>query len=86
MNIGEVASKEVIITTLSRRGDGSNSPIRVITEVWDKDGSKIAENDPATDYMVNRSDLQDALMDSGFIKTGSEFNEWFNKYFINKQQ
>lgn len=43
-----VICKEVVITTLKRRGSGiEHSPIRVITEVYEKDGTKIAEHDPS---------------------------------------
>jgi len=44
----EVQLKEVIITTLTRRGKGTEEdPIRAITEIWDKDtGEKIVEIDP----------------------------------------
>jgi len=43
----DVELKQVIITQLSRRGDGKNDPIRRITEVWDLEtGEKIAEYDP----------------------------------------
>ena len=42
-----VELKQVIITTLTRRGNGKDDPIRVILEVWDSEtGEKIAENDP----------------------------------------
>lgn len=45
-----VICKEVVITTLKRRGIGiEHSPIRVITEVYEKDGTKIAEHDPSPD-------------------------------------
>jgi hypothetical protein len=38
---------EVIITTTKRRGKGTHSdPVRVITEVFTKDGIKIGERDP----------------------------------------
>lgn len=43
-----VICKEVVIATLRRRGSGKDhSPIRVITEVYEKDGTLIAEHDPA---------------------------------------
>lgn len=42
-----VVCKEVIISTIRRRGDGTEeNPIRVITEVFEKDGTFIAECDP----------------------------------------
>lgn len=45
-----VECKEMIVSTLKRRGDGNeNNPIRVITEVFEKNGTKIAENDPVPD-------------------------------------
>lgn len=43
-----VICKEVVITTLKRRGSGiEHSPIRVITEIYEKDGTLIAEHDPS---------------------------------------
>lgn len=42
-----VVCKEVIVSTLTRRGNGTpHSPIRVVTQVFEKDGTLIAENDP----------------------------------------
>ena len=52
-----VICKEVIISTLKRRGTGiKHSPIRIITEVYEKDGTKIAEYDP-TPETFNQMDL-----------------------------
>ena len=52
-----VECKEVIISTLKRRGTGiKHSPIRIITEVYEKDGTKIAEYDP-TPETFNQMDL-----------------------------
>ena len=43
----EVECKEVIITSLLRRGKGiEGSPVRCITQVYTKDGELIAEHDP----------------------------------------
>ena len=43
-----VICKEVVITTLETRGHGGIlSPIRRITQVYEKDGTLIAENDPS---------------------------------------
>lgn len=42
-----IECKELIVSTLKRRGEGTkSSPIRQITEVYNKDGIKIAEYDP----------------------------------------
>jgi hypothetical protein len=44
----KVECKELIVSTLGRRGDGTrHSPVRVITEIFEKDGTKIAEYDPS---------------------------------------
>lgn len=48
-----VVCKEVIITELSRRGDGGqNSPIRILTQIYDKSGKLIAEADPCGGYTM----------------------------------
>lgn len=47
MEMDKVVCKEVIISTIKRRGAGTdNGPIRFITEVFEKDGTFIAEYDP----------------------------------------
>ena len=39
--------EELIITTLLRKGEGEpRSPIRIITQIWRKNGELIAEVDP----------------------------------------
>jgi len=47
--------QEVIICTKKRRGNGSSSdnPIRIITEVFTKDGKLIAEYDPHKEVKWN---------------------------------
>jgi len=41
-----VRLEEVIITNLLRRGKGTTEdPMRIVTQVWTKDGRLIAEND-----------------------------------------
>lgn len=47
-DIDTVQAQEVIICTKARRGKGVTlDPIRVITEVFTKDGQLIAEHDPS---------------------------------------
>ena len=47
--------KEVIVTSLLRRGDGTpESPCRIITQYWDKDGTMLAEVDPLPICEENR--------------------------------
>lgn len=42
----EVCVREVIVSNLTRRGAGTRmSPVRIITEVFEKDGTLIAEKD-----------------------------------------
>jgi len=50
LQMDKVSLQKVIITTTKRRGDGksNDNPVRVITEVFTKDGRKIAEYDPHT--------------------------------------
>jgi hypothetical protein len=38
---------QVIETTLQRRGNGKDDPLRVVTQYWTLDGKLIAERDPA---------------------------------------
>jgi sugar (pentulose or hexulose) kinase len=44
----EISCQEVIISNIARRGTGKSalSPIRVVTQVFSKDGNLIAEYDP----------------------------------------
>lgn len=47
----EVICKEVVITNLTVRGNGTDiNPYRTVTQVWDKDGQLIAENDYGCSY------------------------------------
>jgi hypothetical protein len=48
MNSHDCAKEITVIqTTLARRGNGQDTPIRIITQYWDKDGTLLAEVDPA---------------------------------------
>lgn len=40
---------QVIETTLTRRGNGTTTPIRVITQYWSAEGEILAEVDPCRD-------------------------------------
>lgn len=43
----KVECKEVIVSTLLRRGLGETyDPVRIVTQVFEKDGTFIAEHDP----------------------------------------
>ncbi len=57
-----VTIQECVITTLTRRGDGSSSddPIRVVDEVWLL-GKKIAERDPAAEVCMTNKKLNRML-------------------------
>lgn len=37
---------QVVEATLSRRGDGEETPIRIVTEYFSTDGELLAERDP----------------------------------------
>lgn len=45
-SMDQVFTEEVIICTKKRRGNGKDNPIRVVLEVFSKNGELIAENDP----------------------------------------
>lgn len=54
----EVVCKEVVITSNAARGNGiPGSPIRRIVEVWEKDGTKIAEHDPCPELLTYEAAL-----------------------------
>ena len=38
--------KVTIVTTIARRGNGEETPIRIVREVYDANGEKLAEYDP----------------------------------------
>ena len=40
---------QVVRTTLTRRGNGTTTPIRCITQYWSLDGELLAEVDPSPD-------------------------------------
>lgn len=53
METGIVKAEVVIICKNARRGRGVNeSPIRTVTQVYDKEGSLIAEEDPKGSYSI----------------------------------
>ena len=59
-----VITKEVVETTLTRRGEGTvGSPVRIIKQIWEKDGTLIAEVDPYREIEVDeeRSKLIKAI-------------------------
>lgn len=74
--------QQVIICTKSRRGNGTLAPVRVVKEVFELDGTPIAENDPL-------SFTFEVLLD--FINyrfKGSEKEkviEWAMDYFIENE-
>jgi hypothetical protein len=40
---------QVIETTLTRRGDGADTPIRIVHQYWSLEGELLAERDPCPD-------------------------------------
>jgi hypothetical protein len=51
-----IQTQELIITDLSRRGNGQNetSPIRTVVEIYTKDGQLLASNDSRGNYTVEQ--------------------------------
>lgn len=60
MEMDSVCVMEVIVCTKTRRGNGIDDPIRIITEVFTKEGVLIAEYDPIAgrDLEAYRLELQ----------------------------
>jgi len=52
----------VIKTTLTRKGDGESTPVRIITQYWSPDGKLLAELDPVPDHEREIKILQDAIL------------------------
>lgn len=68
-----VICKELIVATLTRRGRGvKHSPVRVITQVFEKDGTLVAEHDPVNETFG--------------VKDLFDFAKWVNAkgYYPNK--
>ena len=42
---------EVVETDLTKRGNGVDIPIRIVTQYWSKDGELLAEYDPNPDHI-----------------------------------
>lgn len=81
-----VICKELIVSTIARRGKGiPGSPIRVITQVYDKEGNLIAEKDP----MPTTFDEDDLIYFAQFLKFNNvdlslATKEHVQKYLIEK--
>lgn len=59
-----IKCEEVIIARVVRRGDGVNTPIRIITQVFTKSGELIAEHDPCpkVEVTVKGADLVSGIL------------------------
>ena len=54
LSVNKAICKEVIITNLLTRGDGTkNNPYRTVVQIYDKDGELIAENDSNDEHCIN---------------------------------
>lgn len=54
MTQDEVKVIEAIYCSKKRTGDGLVFPVRVVVEVFDKDGTLIASNDPMGNYTIEQ--------------------------------
>ena len=45
-------------TDLEKRGNGVETPVRIVTQYWSEDGDLLAENDPCPDYISELSQLE----------------------------
>lgn len=78
-----VKVSQCIVCTKSRRGKGDNkmSPIRVLTEVFDFDGTLIAENDPCS---IPIESLVDFINYRFKGEQKNEVLEWVYQYFLSE--
>lgn len=60
-----VFTMEVIICTKKRRGNGTDDPIRVVTEVFSKDGELIAEYDELLVHNDSRYGIKPKMVNTG---------------------
>ena len=79
-----IECKEVIITDLELRGNGKpEEPYRRVTQVYEKDGSFIAENDPVHKYthydLINFAKWCDAQGIPGSSIDISYLRKWLKK-------
>jgi hypothetical protein len=53
-----VECRELIVSTIRRRGKGiAGDPYRIVTEIFEKDGTKIAEHDPLINEQTFNFDM-----------------------------
>ena len=52
----------VIETTLTHRGDGVSTPVRIIRQYWSPSGELLAEKDPCPDHEREIKVLLDAIL------------------------
>lgn len=75
--------KEVIVTKLKECGNGTeNDPARTITQVWEKDGTLIAERDPwddKFDHIDMISFATDCINNRIKSITMSDLEQWRSK-------
>lgn len=87
-----VICKEVIVCSIARRGNGTQlSPIRVVTQVFEKDGTLIAEKDPAPETYAAMDLIhfarwcQDNKLNAETLAP-SHIEKWLKEISTNEQQ
>ncbi len=81
--------KELIVTDLATRGDGKVTPLRRITQVFEKDGTLVAECDPAAIQITfeQLQELSSAILrvqppdEAGYIERWLKSKSLFNSGF-----
>jgi len=72
MEPGKVCLAELILCTKERRGDGIDTPIRNITQVFEKTGELIAEHDPCPEKRFTDEDMMNFIK---WVKTNDKRND-----------
>lgn len=79
----EIEVKEVVISNIARRGKGvKGDPIRVVMQIFSKDGELIAENDPCKPSL-SKQDLIEMMVwveseSNGRALKSSDIEKWLD--------
>lgn len=82
--MNQTVVKEVVITNLLTRGDGKTTPIRNVTQVYEKDGILIAEYD----CFPEKLDFEDVIKFTewcelrNFVPSVERIIEWKNSLLV----
>lgn len=71
-----VKCEEFVISDLLIKGDGKETPVRRIIQIYKKDGELLAENDP-----IGNFNIEQLIMFENAVKNGVTLKEWMKDNF-----